>query len=114
MRTKNFADGVRRANLFAAAGAEYIDVYPNNLVETKRAPKEVRAPLHYTNSDGNSQGRSVFSMPELEQMGYKVVGHSVGGILLVFKVLNDMFVRMKETGRAGCSPPYSYRFAMRS
>lgn len=104
MRTENFAEGVRRANLFAEAGADYIEVYPNNLEETKRAPKEVRAPLHYTNSDGNAQGRPVLSTPELEQLGWKVVGHSAGAILPVFKVLKEMFVRMKTTGNAGLEP----------
>src|ERR1700730_896357 len=104
MRTQNFAEGVRRANLFAEAGADYIHVYPNNLEEAKRAPKEVRAPLHYTISDGNAQGRVIFSTPELEQMGYKVVGHSAGAILPVFRVLKDMFVRMKQTGSAGLEP----------
>jgi methylisocitrate lyase len=104
MRTQNFEEGVRRANLFAEAGADYIEVYPNNLEEAKRAPKEVRAPLHYTNSDGNAQGRPVLSTPELEQMGYKLVGHSAGAILPVFKVLKDMFMRMKQTGNPGLEP----------
>lgn len=104
MRTENFTEGVRRAKLFADAGADYIEVYPNNLEEAKRAPKEAGVPLHYTNSDGNAQGRPVLSTPELEQMGWKVVGHSAGAILPVFKVLKEMFVRMKTTGNAGLEP----------
>ena len=104
MRTHGFAEGVRTANLFAEAGAECIHVYPNNLEEAKRAPKEIHAPLHYTVSDGNAQGRPVLSTKELEEMGYKVIGHSAGAILPVFKVLKDMFVRMKETGSAGLDP----------
>jgi 2-methylisocitrate lyase-like PEP mutase family enzyme len=104
MRTENFAEGVRRANLFAEAGADYVEIYPNNLEEAKRAPKEIRAPLHYTNSDGNAQGRPVIPTPDLEQMGYKVVGHSAGAILPVFKALKEMFVRMKTTGNAGLDP----------
>lgn len=104
MRTHDFAEGVRRANLFAEAGADYIEIFPNNLEEAKRAPKEISAPLHYTNSDGNKQGRPVFTTPELEQMGYKVVGHSAGAILPVYKVLREMFVRMKTTGSPGLDP----------
>jgi methylisocitrate lyase len=104
MRTHNFAEGVRRANMFGEAGCDYVEIFPNNLEEAKRAPKEISAPLHYTNSDGNKQGRPVFSTPELEQMGYKVVGHSSGAILPVFKVLKDMFTRMKSTGSPGLDP----------
>jgi methylisocitrate lyase len=104
MRTQNFGEGVRRANLFAEAGADYVEIYPNNLEEARRAPKEIHAPLHYTNSDGNAQGRPVISTPELEQMGYKVVGHSAGAILPVFKALKEMFVRMKTTGNAELDP----------
>jgi methylisocitrate lyase len=104
MRTENFTEGVRRANLFAEAGADYVEIYPNNIEEARRAPKEIRAPLHYTNSDGNAQGRPVIATPELEQMGYKVVGHSAGAILPVFKALKEMFMRMKTTGNAGLDP----------
>jgi methylisocitrate lyase len=104
MRTHSFAEGVRRANLFAEAGADYVEVFPNNIEEAQRAPKEIHAPLHYTNSDGNSQGRPVIATPELEQLGYKVVGHSAGAILPVFKVLKEMFTRMKQTGSPGLDP----------
>jgi hypothetical protein len=37
-------------------------------------------------------------------MGYKVVGHSAGAILPVYKVLREMFVRMKTTGSPGLDP----------
>jgi 2-methylisocitrate lyase-like PEP mutase family enzyme len=104
MRTHSFAEGVRRANLYAEAGADFILVYPNNVEEAKRAPKEIHAPLNYTNSEGNAQGRPVFSTQELEAMGYKVVGHAASLILPSVKALKDTFVRLKQTGSSGLDP----------
>jgi 2-methylisocitrate lyase-like PEP mutase family enzyme len=53
MRTDGFAEGIRRANFYAEAGADFIMLLPNTIEEAKQTPKEVRCPLNYVNGDGN-------------------------------------------------------------
>lgn len=104
MRTHGFAEGIRRANLYAEAGADFIMLFPNTVEEAKQTPKEVRAPLNYVNGDGNRLGRPVFSIKELDEMGYKMVNHSVGAVLATFKAIKDMLMHLKETGDSGMDP----------
>ena len=104
MRTHGFAEGVRRANLYAEAGADAIMLFPNTVEEAKQAPKEVRAPLNYVNADGNRRGRPVLPVRDLEEMGYKIVNHSAGAVLTSFKALKERFMHLKETGSSGMDP----------
>lgn len=72
MATDGFAEGVERANLFLEAGADMVMVFPNSLEEAKRAPREIKGPVAYVNSEGNRLKRPVFSVQEFEDMGYKL------------------------------------------
>jgi 2-methylisocitrate lyase-like PEP mutase family enzyme len=107
MRTDNFAEGVRRANLYAEAGADMIQLFPNTVEEAKQTPKEVSAPLNYVNSEGKPSQlvRPVFSLQELEAMGgYKMLNHPTGAILATYKAIKDMLVHLKQTGSSGLDP----------
>ena len=73
MRTDGVEEGIRRGNLYAEAGCDVIEVFPNNYEEAKLAAKEIAAPSLYVNSSGNRLGRPVISWNELEDMGYKIV-----------------------------------------
>ncbi len=99
MRTDGFADGVRRANLYAEAGADMIMLFPNTMEEARKSPAEVRAPLIYVNSEGNRLGRPIFAAGELDAMGYKMVNDAISAITVVFKSVKELFLRLKETGR---------------
>jgi len=101
MRTDGFAEGIRRANLYAEAGADMIMIFPNNPEEARRAPCEVRTPLIYVNSEGNRLGRPIFGIGELEDMGYKMVNDAISAITVMFKSVKELFVRLKETGHTG-------------
>ena len=101
MRTDGFAEGIRRANLYAEAGADMIMIFPNNADEARQAPREVRTPLIYVNSEGNRLGRPIFGIQELEDMGYKMVNDAISAVTVMFKSVKELFVRLKETGHTG-------------
>lgn len=101
MATDDFNEGVRRANLYAEAGADMVMIFPNNVEEAKRAPKEVNAPLVFVNSEGNRLGRPIFSVQELEEMGYKMGSNAIGAINVAAKAVKDLFVTLHETGSTG-------------
>ncbi|HUY14592.1 MAG TPA: isocitrate lyase/PEP mutase family protein [Terriglobia bacterium] len=104
MRTHSFAEGIRRANLYAEAGADVIQVFPNTVEEARQAPKEVQAPLNYVNGLGGAGGRPTFSIQELEAMGYKFVFHAFASSLASYKAVRDVLVRLKEKGSSGMEP----------
>jgi 2-methylisocitrate lyase-like PEP mutase family enzyme len=71
IQTDGFAEAVERANLYLEAGADMAMVFPNTVEEARQAPLEIKGPLWYTNSEGNVLRRPVFSVKELEDMGYR-------------------------------------------
>ena len=101
MRTDGFSEGIRRANLYAEAGADMIMIFPNNTDEARQAPREIRTPLIYVNSEGNRLGRPIFGIRELEDMGYKMVNDAISAITVMFKSVKELFVRLKVTGHTG-------------
>ena len=101
MRTDGFAEGIRRANLYVEAGADMVMIFPNTAEEARNAPAAVRAPLIYVNSEGNRLGRPIFSVAELEAMGYKMVNDAISAITVMFTSVKELFVRLKQTGRTG-------------
>jgi 2-methylisocitrate lyase-like PEP mutase family enzyme len=107
MRTDGFAEGVRRANLYGEAGADMVMIFPNTAEEARCAPREIRAPLIFVNSEGNRLGRPIFSISELEQMGYKMANDAISAITVMFRSVKELFVRLKETGRTGLDPEIS-------
>ena len=64
MRTDGYAEGVKRANLYLEAGAEMVMIFPNTLEEARRAPREIKGLVCYTNSEGNRLGRPLFTAKE--------------------------------------------------
>jgi 2-methylisocitrate lyase-like PEP mutase family enzyme len=101
MRTDGFAEGIRRANLYAEAGADMIMIFPNNVDEARQAPREVLTPLIYVNSEGNRLGRPILGVRELEDMGYKMVNDAISAITVMYKSVKELFMRLKETGHTG-------------
>jgi 2-methylisocitrate lyase-like PEP mutase family enzyme len=101
MRTEGFAEGIRRANLYAEAGADMIMIFPNNVDEARQAPREVLTPLIYVNSEGNRLGRPILGVRELEDMGYKMVNDAISAITVMYKSVKELFMRLKETGHTG-------------
>ncbi len=101
MRTDGYAEGIERANAYAAAGADLVMLFPNTDEEARRAPKDVRVPLVYVNSEGNRLGRPIFSMREAEEIGYKVLYDAITVTLMAYRAVRDMLTHLKATGRTG-------------
>jgi methylisocitrate lyase len=95
MKTEGFKEAVRRGNAFAEAGADIIYVFPNNLEETKNAPKAINAPVVYGVSHGNRVGRPVLTPAELASYGYRVISYPTLLILEVFGTLKRVLTDLK-------------------
>ena len=101
MRTDGFAEGVERANLYFEAGAEVVMVFPNTVEEARMAVKEIKGPLWYTNSEGNRLRRPVFSVKELEDMGYKGVSYSAMLICAITQEMKRILTHLRSKGVSG-------------
>jgi methylisocitrate lyase len=101
MRTHDYAEGIRRANLYVQAGADMVMIFPNTLEEALQAPSEVEAPLIYVNSEGNRLKRPILTIQELEAAGYKMVNDAISAISVMYESIHKLFSRMKETGGTG-------------
>ena len=76
-------------------------LFPNTIEEACRAPVEVGVPLIFVNSEGNRFGRPIFSITELQSMGYKMANDAISAIMVTFKSVKELFSRLHETGRTG-------------
>jgi len=101
IRTNSFAEGIRRANLYAQAGADMIQLFPSTMEEAKRVPHEVHTPLNFVNGTGGT--RPIIPAPELDAMGYKVL-FVTGLTLASFKAARDVLMNLKRTGNLGMDP----------
>lgn len=99
MRTHGPKEAIRRANLYAEAGCDMIECFPNNLEQVRLAVKEIAAPLLYVNSPGNRHKRVVFSWKELEDMGYKMTLDSTCVLLTAARALRENLREYMLTGR---------------
>lgn len=101
MRNEGFAEGVKRANLFLEAGADMVMIFPNNDAEARRAPKEIKGPIYYVQSEGNLLRRPLYSTKQFEEMGYKAVGYSATLICAVTQELKRVLVSLRDDGVSG-------------
>jgi methylisocitrate lyase len=104
MRTDGYDEGIRRARLYAEAGADMVMLFPNTAEEAARAPRDCPVPLIYVNSSGNRVGRPVYNTQDLERFGYKMDYDAIGTIIASFQATSAMLRRLKETGLTGLDP----------
>jgi methylisocitrate lyase len=104
MRTEGYDEGIRRARLYAAAGADMVMLFPNSAEEAARAPGDCPVPLIYVNSPGNRVGRPIYSTQELERLGYKMDYDATATIIASFQATSALLRRLKETGLTGLDP----------
>jgi len=104
MATDGFAEGVERANLFLEAGADMVMVFPNTLDEARRAPREIKGPVAYVNSEGNRLKRPVFSVREFEDMGYKMGTYPTQLLCPVVQEMKRIVTNLKSNGMSGLPP----------
>jgi 2-methylisocitrate lyase-like PEP mutase family enzyme len=101
MRTDGYEEGVRRANLYAEAGADMVMLFPNNEDEARRAPRDCKVPLIYVNSSGNRVGRPVYNTRDLDAMGYKMDADAISAIIASYQAVRNVLEQLKENGVTG-------------
>lgn len=101
MRTDGYKEGIRRANLYAEAGADMVMLFPNDLEETRNAPSDAKVPLVYVTSVGNRVGRPVLNTSELEKFGYKMVGDAISLIIASYTATRAALESLRATGTTG-------------
>src|SRR5215211_4754867 len=104
MRTEGYEEGIRRARLYAEAGADMVMLFPNTAEEAARAPRESPVPLVYVNSSGNRVGRPVYPAQELERLGYKINYDAISVTIASFLATSKLLRTLKETGLTGLDP----------
>ncbi len=104
MRTDGYDEGIRRARLYAEAGADLVMLFPNTAEEAARAPSDCPVPLVYVNSSGNRVGRPVYATSELERLGYKVAYDAISTTIASFQATSALLRRLRETGLTGLDP----------
>src|SRR3712207_4323790 len=104
MRTDGYEEGVRRANLYAEAGADMVMLFPITAAEAERAPRDCRVPLVYVNSSGNRVGRPVYPTADLEALGYKMDADAISTIIAAYRAVRGVLTSLKQTGLVGLEP----------
>jgi methylisocitrate lyase len=100
MATDSYEEGIRRARLYAGAGADVVMCFPNDADEAERAPRDLEGiPLIYVNSDGNRLGRPIVPTETLEGWGWSLVLDAITTTNATARVVHDVLRRLKETGR---------------
>lgn len=98
MRTVSFEEGIKRANSALEAGADMAMVFPNNLEEAREAPELIRGPLVYVNSSGNRDNRPLFTVQQLESMGYKMNYDAITAINVAANAVYSTYTSLYQTG----------------
>lgn len=104
MRTAGFAEGIERANLYLEAGAEMVMIFPNTHDEARQAPREIKGPLAYTNSEGNLLRRPLFSVQEFQDIGYKLSTYPTALLCPVTQTLKRVITNLRTAGVSGNDP----------
>lgn len=97
-RFEGLDESLRRMEIAAEEGADYGLLFPTDDKTAQEATRRSPLKLVYVQSRGNRDGRPVYSMAELEEMGY--VGCIDAQIFLMasFKAAMDALKEMKATG----------------
>ena len=101
MHTDGFAEGVERANLYLEAGAEMVMIFPDTEKDARQAPREIKGPLAYTNSEGNRLRRPLFTIDEFEKVGYKLSTYPTALLCPVTQEMKRIITNLRTKGETG-------------
>jgi methylisocitrate lyase len=104
IQTDGYAEGVRRARLYAEAGADMVMLFPKTVEEARQAPRDCGAPLVYVNSAGNRTGRPLYTTAELETLGYRMCVDAISLTLATYLAVKECLSKIKQTGMSGIDP----------
>jgi methylisocitrate lyase len=97
-RFQGLGEAADRINRAADEGADLGLLFPRNRGEAERAPAACRLPLVYVQSRGNSDGRPLFSMSELKQMGYVACIDAQIVVATAYHFLQSALTELRQTG----------------
>jgi len=97
-RFEGYDEAVKRINLAAGVGADLGLIFPRDHAEAERAPKDCDLPLVYVQSRGNRDGRPLYPMKQLAEMGYAACIDAQLFLLVSFHFAQRAMQEMKETG----------------
>ena len=98
-RFEGLEASLERMEVAAEEGADMGMFFPRNDEEAKAAAKRSPLPLAYVQSRGNRDGRPLYAMNELEDMGYAMCIDAQLYLLASFHAAQKALVEMKQTGR---------------
>ena len=101
MHAHGFAEGIERANLYLETGAEMVMIFPDREDEARRAPREIKGPVAYTNSEGNRLRRPLFSVQEFEDLGYKLSTYPTALLCPVTQEIKRVITNLRTKGETG-------------
>jgi methylisocitrate lyase len=97
-RALGLEEATMRLNRAAEEGADLGLLFPRNRAEAEQAPKACKLPLVYVMSRGNRDGRPIFSIGELESMGYVACIDAQVMLLAAFEAQRKALDELRATG----------------
>ena len=92
-------EAISRINAAAQVGADLGLVFPRNDSEAEAAPKRAKLPLVWVQSRGNRDGRPIYSLEQLQRMGYRAC---IDAQLLLGVAVHFMKEALAEMLQTGC------------
>jgi len=89
---------LERIRMAADVGADMGLLFPRDLEEATRAPKESPVPLVYVQSRGNRDGRPLFNLNQLRDMGYKACIDAQICLLVAHHFVRKALESVRDTG----------------
>ncbi|MBI4183522.1 MAG: isocitrate lyase/PEP mutase family protein [Proteobacteria bacterium] len=97
-RFMGLGEALKRVNAAAEVGADLGLVFPRNHKEAVAAPKRAKLPLIYVLSRGNRDGRPIYTLKELENMGYVACIDAQICVGPAFAAMRGALAEIKKTG----------------
>ena len=97
-RFEGLREAVKRINKSADVGADLGLVFPCNHKEALEAPKKSKLPLVYVQSRGNRDGRPLYNIKQLQEMGYVGCIDAQIHIGISYYYLDKALREIKRTG----------------
>lgn len=97
-RFEGLEESLMRMEVAAEEGADMGLIFPRNDEEAAEAAKRSPLPLVYVQSRGNRDGRPLYSLKQLEDMGYAACIDAQIYLIASFHAAQKALLEMKETG----------------
>jgi 2-methylisocitrate lyase-like PEP mutase family enzyme len=97
-RFEGLDESIRRMKIAAEEGADFGLLFPTDDTAAKQAPERSPLRLIYVQSRGNRDGRPIYSMSDLEAMGYAGCIDAQLFLMASFKAAMAALKEMSDTG----------------